>query len=321
MGIAVVIPLFDGAPFLRQALESVFTQTRLADEVIVVDDGSTDGGEGARIAGYFPIRLLQKANGGQSSARNFGVAHSDAELVALLDQDDVWYPEHLASLEAAIARDANLGFAYGNADKIDIDGALIERAYHNRRRTGGHPKTTAFHYAGEDMHILPSTTLMRRSAFDAVGGFDPQLSGCEDDDLFGRMLRAGYGNLYLADPTTAWRIHPGSSGHSPRFLDSRAIYAQKLIATHERGTPADRELIASVIVPRFVDTFLIDLRNAARARDNSGLHRAQDRYAFLRPHMQKWQRVLLSPAFRDWRTALALRPIVKAAIRRRLFAL
>jgi glycosyltransferase involved in cell wall biosynthesis len=100
--IAAIIPLYNGARWIEGAIRGFFAQTLQPDEFIVVDDGSTDDGAGAaiveRLALERPIRLLQKENGRQSAARNFGVKHSASALIALLDQDDEWYPNHLEEL-------------------------------------------------------------------------------------------------------------------------------------------------------------------------------------------------------------------------------
>ncbi len=96
--IAVVIPLYNGSRHIEEALSSVFKQTVPASEIIVVDDGSTDNDAGAavveRLAKTHSVTLLRKANSGQSSARNLGVRHSNSELIAFLDQDDVWYDKN-----------------------------------------------------------------------------------------------------------------------------------------------------------------------------------------------------------------------------------
>ena len=98
--ITAVIPLYNGAPFIAEAIESILAQSLPADEIIVVDDGSTD--DGAEIVKRFldrgPIKLLAKENGGQSSARNLGIRQAEGELIALLDQDDIWYENHLEVL-------------------------------------------------------------------------------------------------------------------------------------------------------------------------------------------------------------------------------
>src|SRR6476659_10725298 len=97
LSISAIIPLYNGASFVTQALDSVFAQELPPDEVIVVDDGSTDEGPEivSRYAKRHPITFLRKDNGGQSSARNFGIRRARGALIALLDQDDLWYPHHL----------------------------------------------------------------------------------------------------------------------------------------------------------------------------------------------------------------------------------
>jgi glycosyltransferase involved in cell wall biosynthesis len=101
LSIAAIIPLYNGARWIEESVNSVLSQTLQPDEFIVVDDGSVDGGAAIVeiIAKEHPIlTLLHKPNGGQSSARNFGVARSKSALIAFLDQDDVWYPTHLEEL-------------------------------------------------------------------------------------------------------------------------------------------------------------------------------------------------------------------------------
>ncbi len=98
LSIAAIIPLYNGARWIEQAVRSVLAQTRMPDELIIVDDGSTDDGPVIveELAAQHPsIALLRKSNGGQSAARNFAVAHCKSALIALLDQDDIWYPNHL----------------------------------------------------------------------------------------------------------------------------------------------------------------------------------------------------------------------------------
>jgi glycosyltransferase involved in cell wall biosynthesis len=91
--IVVIIPLYDGVLYIHQAIESVLHQRLPPTEIIVVDDGSTECGPRVveKLAWEHPIRLFHKPNGGQGSARNFGIANSGCDLIALLDRHDVWY--------------------------------------------------------------------------------------------------------------------------------------------------------------------------------------------------------------------------------------
>lgn len=213
-GIAAIIPLYNGARWIEQSLRSVLGQTLQPHEIIVVDDGSTDDGRGAALvtsiaAEGHPIRLLRKPNGGQSSARNFGVRHSTCQLIAFLDQDDSWYANHLERLLRSASRYRGgppLGFVYSNLDETDEHGGLVHR---NRLHAtpGRHPRDTIAEYLSFDMFILPSASLIVRKAFDRVGGFDERLCGCEDDDLFLRLFTAGYANVFIDEPLSQWRIY------------------------------------------------------------------------------------------------------------------
>src|SRR4051812_47059696 len=100
LAITAVIPLYNGAEVIEAAPRSVLTQNLPPAKIHVVDGGSTDNGPEivALMAREHDITLFRKKNGGQSSARNLGIANSDTPLIALLDQDDTWYPHHLAEL-------------------------------------------------------------------------------------------------------------------------------------------------------------------------------------------------------------------------------
>jgi len=165
--IAAVIPLYNGRKFILDAIDSVLEQTRPPQDIIVVDDGSTD--DGPTIVEQFVadglVRLLRKENGGQSSARNLGVAHAETDLIALLDQDDLWYPDHLAELVKPFMKrkSGELGWVYSNLDEIDENGLMTSRAaLSNAAKT--HPKRDINACLRQDMFVLPSASLISRAA-------------------------------------------------------------------------------------------------------------------------------------------------------------
>jgi glycosyltransferase involved in cell wall biosynthesis len=277
--IAVIIPLFNGARYIEEALRSVFLQSVPANEIIVVDDGSTDDGAGVAIveglAKIHPIKLLHKPNGGQSSARNYGVRESSSELIAFLDQDDVWYEEHLQELAKPFqgwsARP--LGWVYSNLDEINEGGSLVSRSLLSTLPTV-HPKRHVRDCIRQDMFVLPSAALISRAAFNAVGGFDEQLIGYEDDDLFLRIFSAGYDNIYLDTPLSKWRIHLGSSSYSIRMVRSRAIYMRKLLERFPDDPKRLRYWTRDVILPRFLDHALQVYETAINVGDREGMDTA-----------------------------------------------
>ncbi len=270
LSVSAIIPLYNGAQFIEQSLDSVFAQDFPPTEVIVVDDGSTDDGAAIvrRYAERHPLTLLQKENGGQSSARNFGISHASGSLIALLDQDDLWYPHHLRELIRPFQTETfrTIGWTYSNLDEIGVDGRLRVRAALSLG-TAEHPKLDLHRCLAEDMFILPSSSLILRSAFDAVGGFDERLSGYEDDDLFLRLFVAGYHNVYIEEPLGQWRVYSASSSFSARMAKSRMIYARKLLESFPDQPTFNRFYARELLAPRFLRQAAEEARYALRRGD------------------------------------------------------
>jgi glycosyltransferase involved in cell wall biosynthesis len=266
--IAAIIPLFNGAAHIAEAIRSVLAQTVRPDEILVVDDGSTDDGP-AIVERFGEARLIRQENAGQSAARNRGVRQSSSSLLAFLDQDDSWYPHHLQELVKLFDRDtgAPLGWAYSNLDEIDEHGRLVGRRVLDRWKTA-HPKRSLADCIRQDMFVLPSASLVSRAAFEAVGGFDERLSGYEDDDLFLRIFRAGFDNAYVDVPLAQWRIHRSSSSFGDRMRESRLIYFEKL--RREFPDPGGGHHLAL----RFVRSILAEYDRSAAAGDRQRMRLA-----------------------------------------------
>jgi glycosyltransferase involved in cell wall biosynthesis len=294
LSIVAIIPLYNGAKWIERAIASTLSQTRQPDEVVVVDDGSTDNGAGAaiveRMAQEHPvIRLLRKPNGGQSSARNFGVVHSKSALIAPLDQDDIWYPTHLETLIKPFReqRHVPLGWVYSNVDLVAEDGKLVVRNY-LRDVAAEHPKRHLTRCLGEDMHVLPGASLISRAAFEAIGGFDERLSGYEDDDLFLRLFVANYDNVYIDQPLSQWRMVGSSSGHSLRMLASGMIYMDKLLKAHPDDEACCHRYTRDFIAPRFLKTALVYYGQALRHRNTPQRLEIAEDFRRILPHLC-WQ--------------------------------
>ncbi len=296
--ISAIIPLFNGEAYIKEALQSVLAQTRPADEIIVVDDGSTDSGPGIveRMSHLGPIQLITKSNGGQSSARNLGIRHASGDLVALLDQDDAWYEDHLAELIRPFLepRVRPLGWVYSNLDEVDEQGHMV---YHSclRMLPFHHPKTDIFACLSFDMFVLPSSSLLSKAAFEAVQGFDEDLTGYEDDDLFLRVFRAGYDNIFLDRPLTRWRIHPRSSSYSYRMAASRTKYLKKLLREFPDNLDRGRAIARDCLAPRFFPLTVRDFRLALLSGSQEGMRRAVDELEFVsRLHKNKIRLCMLA---------------------------
>ena len=288
--IAAVIPLYNGAPFIREALESVLQQTRPADEIIVVNDGSTDDGPAIveEMARNNRVRLLHKPNGGQSSARNLAIRETHCSHIALLDQDDIWYEDHLALLsrpfiEGAVRR---LGLVYGNLDQIDRNGRMLLEGCLDAIPSV-HPKRSLLQCLQHDMFILPGASLVERQAVLDAGLFDERLSGYEDDDLFVRLYSRGVKSCYLNEAVTMWRIYPGSTSFTPRMASSRMIYFRKLIEAYPDEPRLGLFWGRDVIAPRFAGILRGEFLQGSKSGDWPRTQRAWDDLKTIAPHMKE----------------------------------
>ena len=286
--ISVIIPLYNGARFVRQALDSVFQQTIAPNEIIVVDDGSIDDGA-AIVSAYtneHPVILLRQANAGQAAARNAGIRQSTGRLIALLDQDDIWYPHHLQALTQPFLTEQtnDLGWVYSDVDQINENNRLRLRAA-LATADNTHPKTRLDICLSEDMFVLPSASIITRSAFDTVGGFDERLCGYEDDDLFLRLFIAGYRNVFIDRPTGQWRVYAGSTSYSARMTTSRMIYARKLITMFPDEPRHLLFYTRDLIAPRFLHLAVDAARQALRSSDQAAIKTCSDDISFLRQHI------------------------------------
>lgn len=287
--IAAIIPLYNGALYIEQAVESVFAQDLPADEIIVVDDGSSDDGPDivqALARENKALRLLRKANGGQGSARNLGVASASCDLIAFLDQDDYWYADHLSVLHRVFVEknDGKLAYVYSNPDRVAVDGALLNHRVLSLWKNQEHPKTSLMSCLVNDMFVLPGSSLISRQIFLDIGGFDEQFRGYEDDDLFVRIFCAGYRAEYIDRALYAWRDNPSSVSYSRSMIIARTKYFEKL---------SDRGLLEnlsrsekSIVAQRFARPASREIKLAIRRGDADDIER-------LLPHAMKATRDML----------------------------
>jgi len=190
--VAVVIPAFNRAHTLKRALDSVFGQTRMPDEVILVDDGSTDHTQ--ELSAQYPeLHYLQQPNRGVSAARNLGVKAANSEWVAFLDSDDEWLPQKLEKQMQYCTNQPQ--FPLIHSDEIWIRNGVRVNQMDKHAKAGGDIFARCLPLCA----ISPSAAVMRKSLLEELGGFDESLPACEDYDLW---LRVCAHNLvaYLDEP-------------------------------------------------------------------------------------------------------------------------
>jgi glycosyltransferase involved in cell wall biosynthesis len=250
--VSVVIAFHNGSKWIERALESVKAQNVKPAEIFVVDDGSGSSESTflKSLESKYGFRTLHQENAGQSAARNLGVTESGSEFVCLLDQDDYFLPDHIDKLLGiAQIKDPKFAFSYGDLHRINESGKLLSESSINIEAK--HPHKDIQTMLATNMHILPSATLIRRSAFIEVGGFDPQLRGYEDDDLFLRLKLAGYTNTFTPDAVSAWTKNFSSTSFSEAMSESRFIYLHKLLRQFPEGSLPGVSIFADLLHPRF----------------------------------------------------------------------
>jgi glycosyltransferase involved in cell wall biosynthesis/SAM-dependent methyltransferase len=266
--VSVVLSLYNGVRYVERAIRSVTAQTLAPVELIVVDDGSTDGGADlvGAMAVPFPVVLIRRPNGGQSSARNVGIRAARGAFVAFIDQDDEWRPGHLQTLHPVLAADDDLAWVFADFDTVDEDGRTLVRNFVEDTQVQ-HPRNSVMGVISADIMALPSASLVRRRALRSVQGFDRRLVGYEDDDLFVRLFRRGWTYHHVPKSTVRYRMHVGGASSTALFLRSRLLYLTTLL----RAIPDDHRLglylSAEYIGPRFFRATVRDYGQAIAFRE------------------------------------------------------
>ena len=179
--VSVIIPTYNRAPALREAIESVLAQRYSDLELIVVDDGSADGTEEA-VAPYLPhLTYLCQEHRGVSAARNRGITHAQGDYLAFLDSDDLWLPDKLS---------LQMRFMHGHPEAL----ICYTEEIWIRRGVRVNPMKKHKKYSGMIFKhclplciISPSSVLIARGVIEEVGGFDEEFEACEDYDLWLRI--------------------------------------------------------------------------------------------------------------------------------------
>ena len=180
--VSVIIPTYNRAGRLEKAVESVLTQKFRDFELIVVDDGSQDHTQKI-LKNYPKARVLSQKRQGVSAARNHGVKAGSGELIAFLDSDDLWLPAKL---------NVQVDFFNANPEALicQTGETWIRRGKRvNPKNRHQKPSGQVFERSLELCLVSPSAVMMRRSLFNAMGGFDESLPACEDYDLWLRIGR------------------------------------------------------------------------------------------------------------------------------------
>lgn len=220
--VSVIVPAYEAEEFLAEALESALAQDHPSMEVIVVDDGSSDGT--ADVARAYPVTLVQRANGGPAAARNSGLERARGEFVTILDADDVWPADRLSSQLEHLCEHPEHGLVLGLTEVFITPGQRPpehDPGFGPGDRVAGHP----------------ATMLARREVFGLVGPFDETLRLSEDVDWLARAADAGVQAGRLDRTLLRYRIHAGntSARHQANHAATLGVLRASVARKREAG--------------------------------------------------------------------------------------
>lgn len=235
-GVSVVIPAYNVAEYVGEAIESALAQTYPNVEVVVVDDGSTDSTAAVIDSYRNEVVVVSQENQGLASARNAGIRSASGELFALLDADDLWLTDRLDRLIPVLEARPEIGMV--TSDSYVMDGRVpTERRSYVHRRRRPFP-------ASEDEQIaeiarfnfLFVSVVFRRELVDRCGMFAEGLRRAEDYELWTRFLLSGSRAAFVDEPLGYYRVRPGSLSQSPeQAIAHQAVLERHLPALWKQG--------------------------------------------------------------------------------------
>lgn len=238
--ISVVIPVFNGERFLAEAVESVRARPETGVEIVVVDDGSTDGTAAVAAGLGDRIRLIRQPNRGAAAARNAGIRAARADVLAFLDADDRFTPDKLDLQLERLRRNPEVGIVLG------------QLRYHAVSDPVPEPKTSPLEPHSEHLFLAFGCALIRKSVFDAIGPISETMKFCEDWDWFMRAREAGVGIRIHRHVVLHGRLHEGNVTRQ-REAGSRFILEmfRRSLARRKAGAagPASLPPLSSFLEP------------------------------------------------------------------------
>ena len=238
--VSVVLPCYNGADFIADAIDSVRAQTYPAVELIVVDDGSTDA-SGEIAAAHHEVTLLRQPRGGLSAARNAGWRTARGDLIVFLDADDRLLPTALAVGAAALKEHSHCAFVYGRYRLIGRDGKPMPPVAARTVTEQHYIAMLRSNYIG--MH---AAVMYRRSILEELGGFRVALPRCEDYDMYLRVLRR-YPAFGHTTTVAEYRQHGGNMSRDDAAMLKSALAVLRfqrdfIVSDEERAACRDGAL-------------------------------------------------------------------------------
>lgn len=274
--VSVVIPLYNKAAYIADAVRSVQAQTFTDFELLVIDDGSTDGGgDVARAAADQRLRLIRQDNAGAGAARNAGIAAARGRWIAFLDADDRWRPSRLARQLGILDRQPDLVWAAGGYVTL-LPGALEARpapALEARWWAAPEVVEDALRPLAVGGYVWTGTILARRDVLTALGGFEPALRSGQDLLLWVRLALDHPRLAYAPEALAEYRVQVRDSITTSKFVGGFTTdveLAGRLISIGRPAVDVERAVLLRSIARRLIvnqakNLFIVGRFGAARA--------------------------------------------------------
>jgi len=261
--VTVVIPAYNSAHYISQALDSVKAQTFTDYEVVLVNDGSQDREELERIiaAHPLPVIYISQENKGVSAARNAAIRVARGEFYAQLDADDQWTPDYL-EVQLGILRDnPDVALVYPNATIVG-DGATVGLEFMKLSPSEGEVN---FESLVRQQCVVMTCVTARMSVIRDAGMFDESIRSCEDFDLWLRIVQNGGRIIYHRRPLVLYRRHEGSLSSDRVWMTRNLVAVFEKCARTFQLTPAESEMLNEHIVDQRAMLNLFEGKHALKA--------------------------------------------------------
>ena len=218
--ISIIIPAYNAEKYLANTIQSVINQTFTDWELIIINDGSTDGT--LELINNFQdkdsrIKVFSYENAGVAHSRNRGIAKAKSEYIAFLDADDLWTPDKLAMQLKALQENSDAGVVYSWVDYIDEAGKFLYPGSHTTVNGDAYPKLLINNFLENG-----SNPLVRREALEKIGNFDVSLPPAEDWDLYLRLARE-YEFVAIPKPQILYRLCTNSCSANITKMETQAL--------------------------------------------------------------------------------------------------
>ena len=222
-GISVLIPVYNGAQYLFECIQSVRNQTLPAAEIIVIDDGSEDATPEVIAALGSCVRYQRVAHGGLPYARNHGLRFAETDTIAFIDSDDVWLPKKLELQMAALSRESEAAMIFGYVQQFISGDLQPEEAAKFNYKTAPLPG------------LLSSTLVMRKCDCERAGPFDETLQTGEFIEWYSRARDAGIRTILIPELICRRRLHRHNLGRGGIAVKGNYARVLKKVLDRRRG--------------------------------------------------------------------------------------